>query len=216
MSFFSPCILPLFPVYLTTISSSSLEKQYPALINTLIFVFSFCLIFVLLGLSATSLGIFLNINKIFLIKAAGILIILFGIFNLEIIKLNSLYKTFQPNFYSSNIYLKPIILGLSFGIAWTPCVGPILASIITYSSIEKNYEYSFFVLSFYSLGLGLPFVIGTLGYDRIISSIKKYTIFGRYFNKISGTILIVFGLLVYFNKIYLLTVYIQKILNIFN
>tara|TARA_B100001123_G_scaffold173816_1_gene199730 strand:+ start:873 stop:1394 length:522 start_codon:yes stop_codon:yes gene_type:complete len=172
--------------------------------------------FILLALSATSIGFFLNINKVFLTKLAGILIIIFGIINLEIFKIDFLLKNYRLQFSSSNRYLKPILFGLSFGIAWTPCIGPILASIIAYSSVEKNYEYSFLILSAYSIGLGLPFLIGALGYERIIKSFKRYSIFATYFNIIIGTILIIFGLLVYFNKIYLLTIYIQKALNLFN
>ena len=216
VSFFSPCILPLFPVYLSTINTKGFESKQHALVNTLIFVFSFCTMFILLALSATSIGFFLNINKIFLTKLAGILIITFGIINLEIFKIDFLLKNYRLQFSSSNRYLKPILFGLSFGIAWTPCIGPILASIIAYSSVEKNYEYSFLILSAYSIGLGLPFLIGALGYERIIKSFKRYSIFGTYFNIIIGTILIIFGLLVYFNKIYLLTIYIQKSLNLFN
>ena len=151
VSFFSPCILPLFPVYLSTINTKGFESKQHALVNTLIFVFSFCTMFILLALSATSIGFFLNINKIFLTKLAGILIITFGIINLEIFKIDFLLKNYRLQFSSSNRYLKPILFGLSFGIAWTPCIGPILASIIAYSSVEKNYEYSFLILSAYSI-----------------------------------------------------------------
>jgi len=219
ISFFSPCILPLFPVYLSTLSSNNIDSKNltsnEILINTLLFVVSFCLIFILLGLTTTSIGIFLNINKMVLIKGAGILIILFGIFNLGIIRIPKIYKTLHPIVITKNKIIKPIIFGICFGLAWTPCIGPILASIISYSSVEKNYQHSSIMLLSYSLGLGLPFILGSLGYKNIIMSLNKVPIFTKYFNLIIGSILIIFGGLVYLNKIYLLNVYMQKIMYLF-
>ena len=220
MSFFSPCILPLFPIYLSTFDSTHVDTKggfsKELLINALLFTISFSLIFILLGLTTTSIGIFLNLNKIALIKMAGILIILFGIFNLEIVKIPKIYKSFYPVVATKNKTIRPIIFGFCFGLAWTPCIGPILASIISYSSIEKNYQYSFTMLLFYSLGLGIPFIVGSLGYKKILISLNKSSIFTKYFNITTGSILIAFGMLVYFNKLYLLNIYIQKIMSLFS
>lgn len=220
MSFFSPCILPLFPIYLSTFNFNNISTKgglsKELLINTLLFTISFCLIFILLGLTTTSIGIFLNLNKIALTKMAGALIILFGIFNLEIIKIPKIYKSFYPTVTTKNKTIRPIIFGLCFGFAWTPCIGPILASIISYSSIEKNYQYSLTMLLFYSLGLGIPFVVGSLGYKKILIPFNKSRIFTKYFNIITGSILIAFGILVYLNKLYLLNVYIQKTMSFFS
>ena len=220
ISFFSPCILPLFPVYLSTLGLNNTNRKKfvldPILLNTLLFTISFSLVFILLALTTTSIGMFLNLNKIILIKTAGILIILFGIFNLQIIKIPKIYKSFHLVMVTRNGIFKPIIFGLCFGLAWTPCIGPILASIISYSSIEKNYQHSSIMLLFYSLGLGIPFILGSLGYKNILLSLNKSSIFTKYFNFIMASILIIFGALVYLNKLYLLNVYIQKTMSLFN
>ena len=110
MSFFSPCILPLFPIYLSTFNFNNISTKWGVskelLINTLLFTISFCLIFILLGLTTTSIGVFLNLNKIALTKMAGTLIILFGIFNLEIIKIPKIYKSFYLSFFNSSVTVK--------------------------------------------------------------------------------------------------------------
>lgn len=213
ISFFSPCILPLFPVYLTTLSNSIQSKdqsKIALLARSLIFVFSFCSIFVLLGLTATSIGIFLNINKASLLKISGTLIMVLGLLNLFSFKFENLNKNFNVITSSS---VKPIMLGLCFGLAWTPCVGPILASIVSYSSVEGNFKHSSIMLLLYSIGLGIPFIIGSLGMKKILTTFKNNTFFLKYYSPLMGIILILFGYLVFKNKIYILTIYIQKTLN---
>ena len=213
VSFFSPCILPLFPIYLTTLDGSiedTSKTNYKIFFRSLLFVFSFCSVFVLLGLSATSIGVFLNLNKFILLKISGVMIVLFGILNLFYYKFQTLNRSF--NLISSSS-IKPIMLGLCFGLAWTPCVGPILASIITYSSIEKDYIHSIIMLVLYSLGLGLPFILGSFGIRKVFLSFKNNIFFLKFYPPIIGLILILFGYLVYNNKIYILTIYVQKMLE---
>ena len=157
ISFFSPCILPLFPVYLTTLNNSieSKEQSRIALLaRSLMFVFSFCFIFVLLGLTATSIGIFLNINKASLLKISGTLIMVLGLLNLFSFKFENLNRNFNVITSSS---VKPVMLGLCFGLAWTPCVGPILASIVSYSPAEGNFKHSAIIHSFLSYRLANTF-----------------------------------------------------------
>lgn len=212
-SFFSPCILPLFPIYLSTLDGSiddSSKTNYKIFLRSLLFVFSFCSVFVLLGLSATSIGVFLNLNKFLLLKVSGVMIIFFGVLNLFYYKFQVLNRNF---ILISSSSAKPVMLGLCFGLAWTPCVGPILASIITYSSIEKDYSHSFTMLALYSLGLGLPFILGSFGIRKIFLSFKNSIFFTKFYSPIMGIILILFGYLVYNNKIYILTIYVQKMLK---
>lgn len=215
ISFLSPCILPLFPIYLSTLDSSietAKNSSNRLLWRSLVFIFSFCLVFVLLGLTATSIGIFLNINRLVLLKVSGSLIILFGLINLFSFKILGINRTF--NFFKTSS-AQPIMLGLCFGFAWTPCVGPILGSIISYSSVEKDYLHSFIMLTMYSFGLGIPFVLGSLGLKRVFLTYKNNIFFLKYYSPFMGIVLIMFGFLIYNNKIYLLTIYIQKMLNYF-
>ena len=210
ISFFSPCILPLFPVYLTTLSGNNTNNKL--FIHSIIFIFSFCAVFILLGLTATTLGMFLNLNKLYLLKISGFLIILFGISNIFLNKFSLLNRNYV--LINSNS-AKPLMLGLCFGFAWTPCVGPILASIISYSSVEKDYIHSIIMLASYSIGLGIPFILGSFSIKNIFNTFKNSRVFTHYYTPMMGIILIFFGYLVYNNKIYLLTIYVQKIINFF-
>ena len=213
LSFFSPCIFPLFPIYLSTLGLNKNNHEYnaPILINTLIFILSFSLVFVLLAMTSTSLGLFFNLNKIFLIKIAGCLIIFFGVLTLGFLKNLSLNRNYMPKLISNNQNLKPLLLGLSFGLAWTPCIGPVLGSILAYSATDKNIQYSLLMLLFYSLGLGLPFFIGSIGYSKILKKISLKSKIFQFYNYLMGILLILFGIIVFNNKIYILNLYFQKL-----
>ena len=210
ISFFSPCIFPLFPIYLSTLKNEANDSTLMLISNTLIFTISFSIIFLLLALTTTSIGLFLNLNKILLIKFSGILIMFFGLVNLNLVRLNFLDKNYNFSFFDRLKLFKPIVLGLSFGFAWTPCIGPILASILSYSAAGKNYTSSLLMLGFYSIGLGIPFLLGSLGYKNVLSKFNKNIKIYKLFNILMGILLLIFGFLVYNNKIYILNIYSQK------
>jgi len=216
ISFFSPCIFPLFPIYLSTLKNEANDSSLMLILNTLIFTLSFSIIFLLLALTTTSIGLFLNLNKILLIKFSGILIMFFGLVNLNLVRLNFLDKNYNFSFFDRLKLFKPIVLGLSFGFAWTPCIGPILASILSYSAAGKNYTSSLIMLGFYSIGLGIPFLLGSLGYKNILSKFNKNIKIYKLFNILMGILLLIFGFLVYNNKIYILNIYSQKFFDYFN
>ena len=216
ISFFSPCIFPLFPIYLSTLKNEANDSSLMLISNTLIFTVSFSIIFLLLALTTTSIGLFLNLNKILLIKFSGILIMFFGLVNLNLVRLNFLDKNYNFSFFDRLKLFKPIVLGLSFGFAWTPCIGPILASILSYSAAGKNYTSSLIMLGFYSIGLGIPFLLGSLGYKNVLSKFNKNIKIYKLFNILMGILLLIFGFLVYNNKIYILNIYSQKFFDYFN
>ncbi len=216
ISFFSPCIFPLFPIYLSTLKNEANDSSLMLILNTLIFTLSFSIIFLLLALTTTSIGLFLNLNKILLIKFSGILIMFFGLVNLNLVRLNFLDKNYNFSFFDRLKLFKPIVLGLSFGFAWTPCIGPILASILSYSAAGKNYTSSLIMLGFYSIGLGIPFLLGSLGYKNVLSKFNKNIKIYKLFNILMGILLLIFGFLVYNNKIYILNIYSQKFFDYFN
>mgnify|MGYP001422736467 CR=1 FL=1 len=216
ISFFSPCIFPLFPIYLSTLKNEANDSSLMLISNTLIFTVSFSIIFLLLALTTTSIGLFLNLNKILLIKFSGILIMFFGLVNLNLVRLNFLDKNYNFSFFDRLKVFKPIVLGLSFGFAWTPCIGPILASILSYSAAGKNYASSLLMLGFYSIGLGIPFLLGSLGYKNVLSKFNKNIKIYKLFNILMGILLLIFGFLVYNNKIYILNIYSQKFFDYFN
>lgn len=213
ISFLSPCVLPLIPGYLsficgTTLNELDLKSKSFILRKSLLFSLGFSLVFISLGASATFIGSFLLKNTKLLSVGSGLIIIFFGAYLLELTKISFLNKSFG-NFnvrYSNNI-LFPFIIGIGFGFGWTPCIGPILGSILAFASMENSIYKGISLLSFYSLGLAVPFVLSSL-------LIKKFLIFSKktrkYLNKIkkfSGIILIITGILIVTGKLQILGFY---------
>ena len=215
ISFLSPCVLPLIPGYISFISGQSLnEILVSKKINffpLILFCFGFSTVFIILGASASFLGQTLLQNSEVLRIVAGIVIIIFslqllGIINISFLNLEKRFDTKR----SENI-LFPYLIGLAFGFGWTPCIGPILGSILALASIEETIFRAVTLLSFYSLGLAIPFILA--GYLT-----QKFLIFSKNFkkninmiSKIGGTILIVTGFLILTNQLQLIGFYILKI-----
>jgi cytochrome c-type biogenesis protein len=210
ISFVSPCVLPLIPGYVsficgTTLDELNIKSKKFILRKSLFFSLGFSLVFISLGATATFIGSFLLYNTKILSIGSGLIIIFLGSYLLEIIKINFLNKSFG-NFnirYSDN-FLFPFIVGIGFGFGWTPCIGPILGSILAFASMENSIYKGISLLSFYSLGLAVPFIISGL-------LIKKFLIFSKntkkYLNKIkkiSGIILILTGILIITGRLQIL------------
>ena len=178
ISFISPCVLPLIPGYVsficgTTLNDLDLKSKKFILKKSLFFSLGFSLVFISLGATATFIGSFLLHNSQILSITSGIVIIFFGIYLLELIKINFLNKNFG-NYnvkYSNNLFF-PFIVGVGFGFGWTPCIGPILGSILAYASMENSIYKGVVLLGVYSLGLAIPFVVSSL-------IIKKFLIFSK-------------------------------------
>ena len=216
VSFLSPCVLPLIPGYISYISGQSLqtilESKKINLFSLILFCLGFSSVFVLLGASASFLGqVFLQNSETLRIIAGAVIII----FALQLIGLiNIPYLNFEKRFdakESSNI-LFPYLIGLAFGFGWTPCIGPILGSILALASIEETLSRAVMLLIFYSLGLAIPFVLS--GY-----LIQKFLLFSKNFkkninliSKIGGGILLITGILILTNQLQALGYY---LLNIF-
>jgi len=197
LSFFSPCVIPLIPGFLAFLTGKSAIEQreslnWNAFCKSLSFVAGFSVIFVLMGLSASAIGQFLiayqtNINII-----SGAIIIIFGLHMLGLLELSFLNRGgIKPPRYSNGFFL-----GIAFSIAWTPCVGPFLASILIIASTEASVVYGGILLAFYSLGLGIPFVIAALLWGKIMKSADKISRFSWYLHKGAGAILIILGVLI--------------------
>ena len=215
ISFLSPCVLPLIPGYISFISGQSLnEILVSKKINffpLILFCFGFSTVFIILGASASFLGQTLLQNSEILRIVAGIVIIIFslqllGIINIGFLNLEKRFDTKR----SENI-LFPYLIGLAFGFGWTPCIGPILGSILALASIEETLFRAVTLLSFYSLGLAIPFILaGYLTHKFLIFS-KNFKKNINMISKIGGTILIVTGFLILTNQLQLIGFYILKI-----
>lgn len=197
-SFLSPCLLPLLPVYIGYLSGEITEGKYnrkTLIINSLFFSIGFSIVFILMGVTASSIGQFLNEYKDVLIKAGAVIIIIFGLFHIGILKLDFLYreKRFDIQYKKSNI-INSIIFGMAFAFGWTPCIGPILGSVLFLAGASGSAAYGAYLLFIYSLGLSIPFIITAALIELISAKLRAIQKYSRIINIISGLILILLGI----------------------
>ena len=200
ISFLSPCVLPLIPGYISYISGTSLKnltekKNNLVLIKTIFFTLGFSLVFITLGSTASLLGKFFLNNSNILRIMAGIIIIFFSLQLIGIINFKFMNKDirFFTDRYSQNLTF-PLIVGAAFGFGWTPCIGPILGSILTLAAIEENFSKSILLLSFYSLGLAIPFIASGLLIHKFVFFSKNFRKYTSTVTKVGGIILLLTGL----------------------
>ena len=216
ISFLSPCVLPLIPGYISYISGSSLneliERKNINLIPIILFTLGFSIVFIIFGAASTFLGQVLLQNSYELRIAAGLVIIIFSLQILGIINLKFLNYEKRIQTKTNNNFYSPIVIGMAFAFGWTPCIGPILGSILVLAATEESINKGILLLIFYSLGLALPFIFS--GY-----LIQKFLIFSKNFrkninlvSKIGGIILLITGILILSNQLQALGYY---MLNIF-
>ncbi len=215
ISFLSPCVLPLIPGYVSYISGQSLqeviESKKTNIFSLVLFCLGFSTVFVLLGASASFLGQALLQNSEILRIFAGLIIIIFSFQLLGII--NIPYLNFEKRFdakESRNI-LFPYVIGLAFGFGWTPCIGPILGSILALASIEETLTRAIILLIFYSLGLAIPFVLSGYLIQRFLLFSKNFRKNINLISKIGGITLLVTGILILTNQLQAIGFYIIKV-----
>lgn len=219
ISFLSPCVLPLVPGYISFISGVSFaeirEKQEGTpflskekrivLYNSIFFIFGFSMVFILLGATATWIGAFISSKISILTKLAGLLIIFFGIYMTGFIRPRFLYKEARFQIKDKRYgYFGAMIIGAAFAFGWTPCIGPILAGILTFAGTLENVNQGVFLLLMYSLGLGVPFLLTAIGINqfwRFFNRIKRHL---RLLEVISGIIMVVLGFMIFTNKLVLI------------
>ena len=215
ISFLSPCVLPLIPGYVSFISGQSLQEILKSkkidILPLILFCFGFSTVFIILGASASFLGQTLLQNSETLRLIAGVVII---IFSLQLIGLiNISYLNFEKRFEakkSKNI-LFPYLIGLAFGFGWTPCIGPILGSILALASIEETLSKAIILLTFYSVGLAIPFVLSGYLIQRFLVFSKNFKKNINLISKIGGTILLITGILILTNQLQTIGFYIIKV-----
>jgi cytochrome c-type biogenesis protein len=221
VSFISPCVLPLVPGYLSAVSGQSLaeiqhgEKRLSrVLLPAIVFCLSFTVVFVALGMTATGLGSTLQDGRGTLDKVAGVVIILLGVLFVITPFVPKLNREWRPDALISRAGAGgPVIAGLAFAVAWTPCVGPTLASILAAASAADTVGHGGVLLAFYSLGLAVPFLLTAVAFDRATTGFRWIRTHYMLVTAASGAILVFMGVLMLTGELTRLNIQAQAWLN---
>ncbi len=206
--FFSPCILPLIPSYISYLTGISFKElsgdlnvaegkriRTFTIIHSLLFILGFSVVFVMLGMTVTLMGRFFLEYQSILKKAGAVIIIFFGLTIAGAFKIGILQREKKITYRKKSIsYLGSLLVGVTFAFAWTPCVGPVLGSILIYASSTANIRLGFRLLSIFSLGLAIPFFVSSLLVNSFLLYFKKIKNYIKWVNIIAGIILIIFGI----------------------
>ena len=216
ISFLSPCVLPLIPGYISYISGSSLndliEKKNVNLIPIILFTLGFSIVFIVFGAASTFLGQALLQNSYELRIAAGLIIVIFSFQIIGVINLNFLNYERRIQTNTNSHFYSPILIGMAFAFGWTPCIGPILGSILVLAATEENINKGIMLLISYSIGLALPFILSGYLIQRFLIFSKNFKKNINIVSKSGGIILLITGILILTNQLQALGYY---LLNIF-
>ena len=213
-SFLSPCVLPLVPGYISLISGVSVDKLKEGsgsgravAISSLLFILGFSLVFIVMGASASAVGQFLNQYRNLLLKIAGVIIIVFGVFLLGLLKIPALYREKRMHGVGGAGRLGAFLLGLAFAFGWTPCIGPILAAVLVIAATKETVTQGVFLLSVYSLGLGVPFFLTAIALNKFLAFYQGFRRYLQWVERLAGVLLIAIGVLVFTNQLTWLSTY---------
>jgi cytochrome c-type biogenesis protein len=221
LSFVSPCVLPLVPSYISYITGLSLERLSDAserqrfrktiIVNSLLFIAGFSSVFIAFGASASFIGQVLIAYQDHIRRIGGLLIILFGLYLLGVLNLNFLATEKRLHFNNRPAgYVGSFLIGIAFAAGWTPCVGPVLGTILLYASTTDSLTSGVALLASYSLGLGLPLFITALGVDRFLSYFKQVRAYLWGVSTVSGVFLVVVGVMIYANTLTIITSFLER------
>jgi len=202
LTLLTPCILPILPVWLSLLMGAGVESgrsggsRNRLVVSSLLFVVGFSLVFTLLGLGASTVGSTLQQHRSLVLLIGGALIALFGLKYLGLLKVPFLEKTFQMNAVKTgSAALDAVLFGVLFALGWTPCVGPILGSVLTYTTATTTSAWmgSLYLLT-YSLGVGVPFLVVALLADRLVPRLRKLNRYIPWFERVTGVVMVAVGL----------------------
>ncbi|BDV42372.1 cytochrome C biogenesis protein CcdA [Geotalea uraniireducens] len=221
LSFLSPCVLPLIPsfiTYITGLSFADLQSEHPThkvrqltIIHTLLFIGGFTFVFVLLGASATFVGGFLQEHMVTIRKVGGVLIIIFGIHVSGLVPIHLLLGEKRISLHRKPAgYFGSFLVGLAFAAGWTPCIGPILASILMVAATEETISHGIILLLVYSMGLAIPFFLASLAMHQFLVFFNRFKKYIRLLEIVTGVFLVVVGVMIYGNYLNILSRYAMK------
>ena len=215
LSFLSPCVLPLIPSYVSFITGLSLEdiqrSRRTTLIHSLLFVAGFTLVFLVLGATATLLGQLLVRHRDWVGRIGGVLVIVLGLYLLGVFNIGAFAR--ERRVYIANKplgYAGTLLVGMAFAAGWTPCIGPILGGVLTYTASSADLNRGLVLLFAYSLGLAVPFLLAALMIDRFMELFQRYRGALVWMSRASGVLLIAVGLLMITGSMTVLTAWLQR------
>jgi cytochrome c-type biogenesis protein len=216
LSFLSPCVLPLIPSYLTFVTGLSLEdvqrSRKTALVHAILFVIGFTLIFLALGATATAIGRLLLVNRRWISRVGGVLVVLLGLYLLGAFNMRVLDRERRIQITDKPLgYLGSVLVGIAFGAGWSPCIGPILGGILTYTASQAELRRGLVLLGSYSLGLALPFLLAAVAVERFISVFQRFRSKLIWVDRFAGALLVIVGVLMLTNYMTVLTGYLQAL-----
>ena len=215
LSFLSPCVLPLIPSYVTFITGLSLEdvqkSRRAALIHSLLFVLGFTLIFVALGATATAVGQLLGYQRVWISRIGGVLIIIFGLYMLGVFNIALFSRERRVHIADKPVgYLGTLLVGIAFGAGWTPCIGPILGTILTYTASSADMQRGMWLLLAYSFGLAVPFLLSAVAVERFLDVFARMKRQMGWITRASGILMIAVGILMVTNYFTILASVLQQ------
>ena len=224
LSFVSPCVLPLIPSYLTYITGASFKEltdaetrgklRWATTFHSLLFIMGFSTIFILMGASASYLGQLLTRYQYWIMKGGGVLIIILGIHFTGMINLPFLQMERRFEFKKKPLgYVSSFLVGIVFAAGWTPCVGPILSTILLFASTSKSFTTGVALLTFYSMGLGVPFFLSALAFNSFLSAFERIKRYMRVVTIVSGFFLIGIGILLLTDAFQEINTYLNILIN---
>ena len=218
LSFLSPCVLPLVPGYVSLISGATVEDLHSderhmlgtVMLHSLTFILGFSVVFIALGAVATSIGQLANEYHNLLAKIAGVIVIVFGLHLTGLLKIKALYADKRLHeVKGGSSALGSFAVGFAFAFGWTPCIGPILATILVFAGAQQTVLKGVLLLAVYSLGLAVPFLLTSLGVDRFLGFYTKFRRHLHTVEVVSGVLLIAVGVLIFMNNLKLLSGYLS-------
>jgi cytochrome c-type biogenesis protein len=233
LSFVSPCVLPLIPGYLSFVSGVTLEEMrgLPAgtttgvsvaspvhararvLVSSVAFVIGFSLVFISLGASASAVGQFLMSRLAILGKVAGVIIVLFGLHMMGVLRIGWLYSEARVQTRKKpSGPLGSVLVGIAFAFGWTPCIGPILAGILTVAASKETIWDGIRLLAAYSAGLGIPFLLTSLAINQFFTAFARIRRYYHAIEIVSGLLLVAVGILIFTNKFTIIAQYLAPYL----
>lgn len=214
LSFLSPCVLPLIPSYVTFVTGMSLDDlqraRRVAVVHALLFVLGFTLVFLAFGATATVLGRLMLSQRDWIARIGGVLVILFGLYLLGVFNIGAFSRERRIHITDKPLgYLGTVIVGIAFGAGWSPCIGPILGGILTYTATQSELKRGLWLLFAYSMGLAVPFVLAAIAVERFVELFQRFRSKMVWVNRFAGALLVVFGILMMTNYLTVLSGYLN-------